>query len=93
MIAAACLFCAGCLIGIYFRPAAIAAFSCLATLFFAVVWIARGEVTGFSLLIWLAYMTATQAGYLIGSYVTAQMTAVAAEPDASPEPDRRSAQP
>ncbi|MBD3844972.1 hypothetical protein IED13_04630 [Bosea sp. SSUT16] len=68
MIIAGILFLLGILIGLSYGYPAIVIASAALTLFFFPLWLIRGELSFFTLFIWIGYLFALQSGFLLGSY-------------------------
>ncbi len=85
MIIAGILFLIGLLIGLSHGYPAIVLASTAVTLIAFPTWIIRGEFGLFVVLVWIGYLFALQAGFLLGSYI-----ALPDEAEKLPEPDRPS---
>lgn len=83
MIIAGTLFLIGLLIGLSRGYAAIILASAAVTLIAFGAWIIRGEFGLFVILVWIGYLFALQAGFLLGSYL-----GLPDEAEPLPEPDR-----
>jgi|GEM_PF-1907730 len=83
MIIAGILFLIGLLIGLSHGYPAIILASAAITLIVFPTWIIRGEFGLFVVLVWIGYLFALQAGFLLGSYL-----ALPDELEDLPEPDR-----
>ena len=69
MLVAATLFVSGAVAGLYFRVMLIFLASVFVVIASNAVWIYRQDWSWLKLLILFAYLTALQAGYLVGIYV------------------------
>jgi hypothetical protein len=83
MIIAGILFLVGLLIGLSRGYPAILLASAAVTLIAFSTWIIRGELGLFVVLVWIGYLFALQAGFLLGGYL-----GLPDETDDLPEPDR-----
>lgn len=83
MIIAGILFLIGLLIGLSRGYPAILLASAATTLVAFSTWIIRGELGLFVVLVWIGYLFALQAGFLLGGYLGPPE-----EEQDSPEPDR-----
>lgn len=83
MIIAGILFLIGLLIGLSHGYPAIILASAAVTLVVFPAWIVRGEFGLFVVLVWIGYLFALQAGFMLGSYL-----GLPDEPEDLPEPDR-----
>ncbi|WP_293808741.1 hypothetical protein [uncultured Bosea sp.] len=83
MIIAGILFLVGLLIGLSHGYPAIILTSAAVTLTVFPLWIVRGEFGLFAVLVWIGYLFALQAGFLLGSYL-----GLPDETTNLPEPDR-----
>ena len=83
MIIAGILFLIGLLIGLSHGYPAIILASAAVTLVVFPAWIFRGELSLFVVLVWIGYLFALQAGFMLGSYL-----GLPDEPEDLPEPDR-----
>lgn len=83
MIIAGILFLIGLLIGLSRGYPAILLASAAITLIVFPAWIIRGELGLFVVLVWIGYLFALQAGFLLGGYL-----ALPNEMESLPEPDR-----
>ena len=83
MIIAGILFLIGLLIGLSHGYPAIVLASTAVTLIAFPTWIIRGEFGLFVVLVWIGYLFALQAGFMLGSYL-----ALPDELEDLPEPDR-----
>ena len=83
MIIAGILFLIGLLIGLSRGYPAILLASTAVTLVAFPAWFIRGELGLFVVLVWIGYLFALQAGFLLGSYI-----GLPDEPENLPEPDR-----
>jgi hypothetical protein len=85
MIIAGILFLIGLLIGLSHGYPAIILASVAVTLVAFPTWIIRGEFGLFVVLVWIGYLFALQAGFLLGSYLgLPEETANLPEPDRTP---------
>jgi uncharacterized membrane protein len=69
MIIAGILFFMGILIGLSYNFLAIIAASLAMTVIMVPLWVVRGELGFFSILVWIGYLFALQSGFLVGGYV------------------------
>ena len=83
MIIAGILFLMGLLIGLSYGYPAIVLASVAVTLVIFPTWVIRGEFGLFVVLVWIGYLFALQAGFMLGSYL-----GLPDDDRASPEPDR-----
>jgi hypothetical protein len=83
MIIAGILFLVGLLIGLSHGYPAIVLASAAITLIIFPTWIIRGEFGLFVVLVWIGYLFALQAGFLLGGYL-----GLPDELEDLPEPDR-----
>ena len=83
MIIAGILFLIGLLIGLSRGYPAIILASAAVTLIAFPTWIIRGELGLFAVLVWIGYLFALQAGFLLGGYL-----ALPEDEQDLPEPDR-----
>ncbi|MBN9454504.1 MAG: hypothetical protein J0I42_21415 [Bosea sp.] len=83
MIIAGILFLIGLLIGLSHGYPAIILASAAVTLVAFPTWVIRGEFGLFVVLVWIGYLFALQAGFMLGSYL-----GLSDEEQALPEPDR-----
>lgn len=83
MIIAGIMFLIGLLIGLSHGYPAIILASAAVTLVVFPAWIFRGEFGLFVVLVWIGYLFALQAGFMLGSYL-----GLPDEPEDLPEPDR-----
>lgn len=83
MIIAGILFLMGLLIGLSYGYPAIILASAAVTLVIFPTWVIRGEFGLFVVLVWIGYLFALQAGFLLGSYL-----GLPDEAETLPEPDR-----
>lgn len=83
MIAAGILFLIGVLIGVPYGYPAIFAASVAVTIIAFSVWLIRGEFGLFVVLVWIGYLFALQAGFLLGGYL-----GLSGKRGGLPEPDR-----
>lgn len=83
MIVAGILFLIGLLIGLSRGYPAILLASSAVTLTAFPAWLIRGEFGLFVVLVWIGYLFALQAGFLLGCYI-----GLPDEPENLPEPDR-----
>ena len=59
----------GLLIGLSYGYPAIVGASTLVTFVIFPVWLIRGELSLFSVLLWIGYLFALQSGFMLGSYL------------------------
>lgn len=59
----------GIIVGLYYRAVQLLVVTCLVILVSVSVWLVRREMELLKLLVLFAYLTALQAGYLVGIYV------------------------
>lgn len=83
MIIAGILFLMGLLIGLSYGYPAIVLASAAVTLVIFPTWVIRGEFGLFVVLVWIGYLFALQAGFLLGGYL-----GLPDEDQDLPEPDR-----
>ena len=69
MIIAGILFLIGFLIGLSHGYPAIALASAIMTVAIFPLWLIRGELDLFSILVWIGYLFALQSGFMLGSYL------------------------
>jgi len=69
MIIAGILFLIGFLIGLSHGYPAIVLASAIMTFVIFPLWLIRGELDLFSILVWIGYLFALQSGFMLGSYI------------------------
>ena len=69
MIIAGILFLIGLLIGLSHGYPAILLASTVVTFIIFPLWLFRGELSLFSILLWIGYLFALQSGFMLGSYL------------------------
>lgn len=72
MVVAAVLFLGGLIIGKHRGLLELIIVSAIATAALLVLWLARDELSRFSLAVWFGYMLALQSGFLVGGYMRTQ---------------------